>query len=134
VLHIAAGANHIHFVKELLKILDDNAIELQDINGNTAFCLAAAAGNIEIVDLMLKRIPHLPLERSGNGYTPIQFAALQGRYKMTWHLYYKTINHFGHDDRKLLFFACIYAGIYGKYYNTGIFIFVFVKSIATHRL
>ncbi|GAU51904.1 hypothetical protein TSUD_416890 [Trifolium subterraneum] len=77
VLHIAAGANHIHFVKELLKILDDNAIELQDIKGNTAFCFAAAAGNMEIVDLMLKRIPHLPVKRGGNGYTPIQFAALQ---------------------------------------------------------
>ncbi|CAJ2637730.1 unnamed protein product [Trifolium pratense] len=112
VLHIAAGANHIHFVKELLKILDENAIELKDIKGNTAFCFAAAAGNMEIVELMLKRIPHLAIERGGKGYTPIQFAALQGRCKMTWHLYDKTKHCFKDDDWNLLFFACIYTGIY----------------------
>ncbi|PNX76824.1 ankyrin repeat-containing protein, partial [Trifolium pratense] len=94
VLHIAAGANHIHFVKELLEILDDNEIELQDIKGNTAFCFAAAAGNMEIVDLMRERIGHLPTKRGGNGYTPIQFAALQD------------------EDWNLLFFACIRTGIY----------------------
>ncbi|XP_045789032.1 uncharacterized protein LOC123884075 [Trifolium pratense] len=112
VLHIAAGANHIHFVKELFKILDDNEIELQDIKGNTAFCFAAAAGNMEIVDLMWKRIEHLHTKRGGNGYTPIQFAALQGRSKMTWHLYDDTEHCFTDEDRNLLFFACIRTGIY----------------------
>ncbi|RHN73363.1 putative ribonuclease H-like domain, ankyrin repeat-containing domain-containing protein [Medicago truncatula] len=111
-LHIAAGANHIHFVKELLKMLDENDITLQDKIGNTAFCYAAAAGNIEIVDLLLDRNSQLPVKRAGNGYTPIQYAALQGRSKMTWHLYDKTTPCFQDEDWKLLFFACIYTGIY----------------------
>ncbi|MCI62687.1 ankyrin repeat plant-like protein, partial [Trifolium medium] len=41
-------------------MLDDNDILLQDFKGNTAFCFAAAAGNIEIVDIMLNRNPYLP--------------------------------------------------------------------------
>jgi hypothetical protein len=119
-LHIAAGANHIHFVEELLKMLDDNDITLRDFNGNTAFCIAAAAGNIKIVDLMLERNRHLPGIRAGNGYTPILFAALQGSCKMTWHLYDKTDKDcFEDEDWKLLFFTCIYTGIYGKYYSTN---------------
>jgi len=113
-LHIAAGANQTYFVKQLLKRLDDNDMALQDISGNTAFCIAAAAGNIEIVDLMLERNPRLPIIRGGNGYTPIHYSALQGRCKMTWHLYDKTIHRFEDDDRNSLFFACIYSGIYGK--------------------
>jgi len=122
-LHIAAGANHIHFVKELLmEILDDNDIALQDMKGNTAFCFAAAVGNMEIVDLMLERNSQLPVIRGGNGYTPIQYAALQGRCKMTWHLYDKTIVCFKEEDWNLLFFACIYTGIYGKYYKQFHFI------------
>jgi hypothetical protein len=119
VLHVAAGANQIQFVEELLKILDTEGkdVALQDFNGNTAFCIAAAAGNIEIVDLMLERNQHLPGIRGGNGYTPIHFAAMQGRYKMTWHLYEKTKDHFADKDWNLLFSTCIYTGIYGKYYS-----------------
>jgi len=97
-------------------MLDDKDIALQDVNGNTAFCFAAAAGNMEIVDLMLDKNSQLPVKRGGNGYTPIQYAALQGRCKMTWHLYDKTIHLFEDEDWELLFFACIYTGIYGKYY------------------
>ncbi|RHN73348.1 putative ankyrin repeat-containing domain, PGG domain-containing protein [Medicago truncatula] len=93
-------------------MLHDNDIALQDANGNTAFCIAAAVGNMKIVDLMLKRNPDLPIIRGALGYTPIQNAALQGRYKMAWHLYDKTIHCFEDNDWELLFFACIYTGIY----------------------
>jgi ankyrin repeat protein len=103
--------------KLLLEILDDNDIALQDIEGNTAFCFAAKVGNMEIVDLMLERNSQLPVIRGANGYTPIQYAALQGRSKMTWHLYDKTKDCFKEEDWNLLFFACIYTGIYGKYYK-----------------
>jgi len=97
-------------------LLDDNDTALQDMNGNTAFGIAAAAGNFEIVTLMLQRNSQLPVIRGGNGFTPIQYAALLGRCKMTWHLYDKTIHHFEDKDWNSLFFACIYTGIYGKYY------------------
>ncbi|KAI5446175.1 hypothetical protein KIW84_014144 [Lathyrus oleraceus] len=61
---------------------------------------------------MLEKNDQLPTVRGGNGYTPIQYSALQGRYKMTWHLYHKTIHCFEDKDWNLLFFACIYTGIY----------------------
>ncbi|GAU49516.1 hypothetical protein TSUD_300430 [Trifolium subterraneum] len=114
VLHIAAGSNHIQFVEELLKMLDPEGkdVALQDYKGNTAFCFAAAAGNIEIVDLLLKRNPHLPGIRGGKGYIPIQFAAMQGKCEMTWHLYDKTKHCFEDGDWNLLFFTCIYTDIY----------------------
>lgn len=115
VLHIATGANHLEFVKQLLKMLDDNDLELQDINGNTAFCFAVAAGNIEMVDLMLERNEQLPIIKGGNGFTPIQYAASLRRYKMTWHLYEETRHCFEEKDWNLLFFTCIYRGVYGKY-------------------
>lgn len=114
-LHIAAGANHIHFVEQLLQKLNRDDIELQDIKGNTALCFAAAAGNMEIVDLMLKRCsPDLPFIVDDNGYGPVHNAALRGRYKMTWYLYDKIKDDLDlfHDHRDLLFFSCIYTGIY----------------------
>ncbi|KAJ1393090.1 Ankyrin repeat [Sesbania bispinosa] len=84
VLHIAAGANHVHFVEHLLTLLTDEDIILQDIKGNTAFCFAAASGNLKIAQLMLEKNQHLPIIRGGNGFTPVQFAALQGRCKMAY--------------------------------------------------
>lgn len=115
VLHIAAGANHIHFVEELLKLLEEEHIALQDSKGNTAFSFAAAAGNLEIAELLLQRNPRLAVMRGGNGFTPIQFAALQGRCKMTWYLYDKTEDAFEDQDWNLLFFTCIYTGNYRTY-------------------
>ncbi|XP_058727885.1 uncharacterized protein LOC131599609 [Vicia villosa] len=115
-LHIAAAANQIEFVKQLLKMLNNSDLELTDINGHTAFCFAAAAGNIKIVDLMLERNDKLLTIRDHKNYTPIQNAALLGRCKMTWHLYDQSVHCFDEKDWKLLFFTCIDAGIYGKYY------------------
>ncbi|KAK7329335.1 hypothetical protein VNO77_23494 [Canavalia gladiata] len=114
VLHVAAGTNHYYFVDELLKLLyehgkvDGNrAIELQDKKGNTAFCFAAASGNWGIAHLMLTRNSNLVTIRGGDGMTPVQFAALQGRCPMACRLYPETKNHFNDEDWKLLFFTCI---------------------------
>ena len=119
VLHVAAGAgagaNHVHFVEELLAILEDRHLLLKDYNGNTAFCFAAAAGNKPVVDLMLRRNPHLPVDKCARGATPIQFAALQGRCEMAWYLYDKTKSAFADQDWELLFFTCINTGNYGMH-------------------
>ena len=55
VLHVADGANHVHFVDELLKMMLKDDLELQDYKGNTAFCFAAAVGNVRIADIMWKK-------------------------------------------------------------------------------
>ncbi|XP_057757335.1 uncharacterized protein LOC130976479 [Arachis stenosperma] len=119
VLHIAAGAGegakHVHFVEQLLmpEFLNEEDLQLQDYNGNTAFCFAAAAGNMQVVDLMLNKNPSVVWARGAKGATPIQFAALQGRCEVVCHLYDTTKQRFTKDDEKQLFFTCINTGLYG---------------------
>ena len=70
-LHVAARTNHVHFVAELVKMMHKDDLELQDYEGNTAFCRAAAAGNVQIADVMWKQNPHLPTIKGGQGVTDI---------------------------------------------------------------
>ncbi|XP_047160126.1 uncharacterized protein LOC124830456 [Vigna umbellata] len=111
-LHVAAGANHVHFVEELLQVLSDEHIDLRDSKGNTAFCFAVASGNMRIVELLLKRNPHLPRIRGGGGHTPLKFALMQGKCYMAQFLYDKTEEVFEDLDRRSLFFTCVETGNY----------------------
>ncbi|GAU50424.1 hypothetical protein TSUD_300240 [Trifolium subterraneum] len=77
-----AGSNHVHFVDELVKGMPHDALELQDINGNTAFCFAAAGGNVQIAEIMVQKNALLPSIRGGAGVTPLYLAALQGKSEM----------------------------------------------------
>ena len=120
-LHVAAGANRVDFVQELVKLLDEYDLELQDVNGNTAFCFAAAVGNVRITSIMMDKNDFLPKIRGGRGVTPLHMAALQGRTEMAWFLYPLTINTFQYVDWVILFFISIDSGLYGKYkYIIGI--------------
>ncbi|KAH1041608.1 hypothetical protein GLYMA_09G054100v4 [Glycine max] len=112
-LHVAVGANHASFVKELLQEFDnDQYISLQDYRGNTAFCFAVASGNMEIVELLKGRDPHLPTRRGGSDYIPIQFAAMQGNCDMTRYLYDISKEAFEDTDKIMLFFTFIKTGNY----------------------
>ncbi|KAL6199522.1 hypothetical protein ACLB2K_029306 [Fragaria x ananassa] len=55
VLHIAAGARHVPFVEKVVELMDEQDLALEDMNGNTAFSIAAAAGSIEIAQIMMKK-------------------------------------------------------------------------------
>lgn len=122
VLHVAAGANHVEFVREVVKLMDESDLALQDYKGNTAFCFAAAVGNLHIADIMLQQNPSLPTIRGGDGLTPLHFAALQGRADMARFLYRKTIASFEEADWNKLFLTCIDIGIYGKYMLLNYFV------------
>ena len=117
VLHVAVGANHVHFVEKLLNLnlMSDNDLELQDIKNNNAFCFAAASGNMEIVDLLLRRNQGLLRIRGVDGMTPLQLATLQGRSEMAMFLYEPTIEIFEDQDWNKVFFTCINTRIYGKF-------------------
>lgn len=105
-----------HFVEELVKKMEAHDLELQDCKGNTAFGFAAATGNVQIAEIMLARNACLPTIRGGEGTTPLHMAALQGRSEMAWYLYPKTLQVFDEStDWIVLFFCCIYTGLYGKY-------------------
>ncbi|KAK4260725.1 hypothetical protein QN277_003803 [Acacia crassicarpa] len=111
-LHVATGANRINFVYQLVKIMDPLDLELQDVNGNTAFCFAAATGNLQIIKIMETKNKNLPTIRGGAGITPLHMAALQGKSEMAWHLYSKTVQDFEEADWIILLFYCVNAGIY----------------------
>ncbi|RZB90710.1 uncharacterized protein LOC114367277 [Glycine soja] len=106
-LHVAVGANHAPFVKELLQELDNQDIKLKDIKGNTAFCFAAASGNMEIVQLLKQRVENLPIIRGGGDHTPLYFAVMQRKCDMVEYLYDKTKDVFDVKDRESLFFTSI---------------------------
>ncbi|RDY10672.1 Mediator of RNA polymerase II transcription subunit 18, partial [Mucuna pruriens] len=106
-LHVAAEANQLHFVEELVKLLSEKDLELQDHKGNTAFCFAAAVGNVRIAEAMARRNTSLPTIRGGEGLTPLHMAALQGNTDMARYLYHDTVRIFDQGDWNLLFFLSI---------------------------
>lgn len=114
-LHVAAEANQLHFVEELVQQLNPYDLELQDFKGNTAFCFAAAIGNVKIAEAMVRRNRSLPTIRGGEGLTPLHMAALQGKSEMAWYLYPYTVHNFHGEDWDLLFFLCINTAIYGTH-------------------
>lgn len=111
-LHIAAGANHVHFVEELVKLMDRDDLELQDYPGNTALCFAAAVGNVQIAEIMVKKNEELPSIRGGLGVTPLYLAALQANSEMAWYLFPRCKEILEENDWSIVFLTCINSGLY----------------------
>ncbi|KAI6704798.1 hypothetical protein NL676_007760 [Syzygium grande] len=85
-LHIAAGAGHREFVEELLTMMTPDDLAMQNKDGNTALCFAAASGVREIAKAMVDKNPQLPLIKGSNEATPLYIAALLGKHDMVWYL------------------------------------------------
>ncbi|VVA39636.1 PREDICTED: ankyrin [Prunus dulcis] len=111
-LHIAAGARHVHFVKELVQMMDAEDLALQDNKKNTALSFAAATGTVEIAEIMIQKNIFLPTIRGGEGMTPLYMAALLGQSEMAEYLYPRTHEIFDERDRNALFFTCVDTGLY----------------------
>ncbi|KAL6196184.1 hypothetical protein ACLB2K_031799 [Fragaria x ananassa] len=112
VLHIAAGARHVHFVEKLDEIMDKEHLELQDKNGNTALCIAAAAGAVEIVEILIEHNHSLLTRRGSHKMAPPYMAAVLGQSEMAWYLYPKSKKMLEKTDLENLFFSCINNGLY----------------------
>ena len=136
-LHVAAGANNIHFVEELVKIMDSDQLALQDCNGNTAFFFAAANGNKRMAEIMFHQNESLPTIRGKQGVTPLHLAVIQGRSEMASLLYSWTRPTLQEQDFNQLFLVCVNNGIYGGFpfffalsnRNLGCFIFIYLSLI-----
>lgn len=113
-LHVAAGARQVQFVEKLVKKMETEDLRLQDENHNTAFCVAAAAGSLEIAKIMIRKVPDLPGQLGSRRRTPLYFAALFGHQKMAACLYYSIPETEG-ENLDELFFTCIKSGLYGKF-------------------
>ncbi|KAI9196042.1 hypothetical protein LWI28_020472 [Acer negundo] len=112
VLHVATGARQVGFVEEIVKLMEPDDLKLQDRNGNTSFCFAAAAGSLEIAKLMLDKTPDLLTLRGGDNMLPLYMAALFGRTEMTKFLYDETKSHLTDRDLSDLFFTSINTDLY----------------------
>ena len=129
-LHIAVGANHECFVEELVKLLSREDLELLDDKGNTAFCFAAAVGNVHIAEIMRIKNEWLGSIRGGEGVNPLHLAVLQGRSEMTRYLFDKTREILYDDDWITLFLICVNSGLYGKHINNQTFCLSFQPSLS----
>lgn len=114
-LHVAAGAGHVRFVEKLMGRMELNDLRLLDERGNTAFCVAAAVGNVKIAKIMMRRDPGLPKQRGFEGHTPLYIAALFGHQKMVSYLYSEPTYRDSQEDLPRLFFTSIDSGLYGKF-------------------
>ncbi|XP_024159742.1 ankyrin repeat domain-containing protein 17 isoform X5 [Rosa chinensis] len=109
VLHVAAGTSHIHFVEKLVSMMEVEDLALQDINGNTALCIAAAAGSLDIVKILIQKNKSLLTIRGGKNMAPAYMAAVLGQSEMACYLLEKTESKMmlERTDRENLFFSCI---------------------------
>ncbi|XP_059436471.1 uncharacterized protein LOC132169454 [Corylus avellana] len=85
-LHIAAAAKRTNFVKELVKCMSADDLALQNKDGNTALCFAAASGIVTIAEEMVNMNNRLPCIRDSQGLTPLLIAASLGRRNMVSYL------------------------------------------------
>ncbi|KAL2494108.1 Ankyrin repeat family protein [Forsythia ovata] len=86
VLHVAAGAKHVKFVEELVKLMDPSELAIKNKYENTALCFAVVSGIKRIAEVMVAKNNDLPMIRGSNGVTPLHIAALLGYRDMVWYL------------------------------------------------
>ncbi|KAI7736095.1 hypothetical protein M8C21_018021 [Ambrosia artemisiifolia] len=94
-LHVAASAKDPKdvekFVKNLVDMMAKEDMELQNKNHNTAMYLAAVAGNIKAVKIMVEKNKSLLIIAGGNGIMmPLYAAALFGNEDVVKYLYNKS--------------------------------------------
>ncbi|CAL5412844.1 unnamed protein product [Camellia sinensis] len=112
-LHIAAAAKRIHFVEELVGLMNPEDLELQNSNENTALCFVVAAGTVRIAEVMINKNERLPMIHGSQGMTPLYMAALLGHSDMVWYLYQKTKSEdLSDEDRIGILNTCVSTDLY----------------------
>ncbi|XP_076889515.1 uncharacterized protein LOC143540298 [Bidens hawaiensis] len=108
-LHVAASAkadpkDMKEFGTNLVELVGENGLELQNENCNTALYLAAAAGNLEIVKIMVDKNRVLLTIQGAKGVMhPLYAAVLFGNYDVAKYLYEESkelLNGHGWTDEK----------------------------------
>ncbi|CAH1440987.1 unnamed protein product [Lactuca virosa] len=92
-LHIAASAKSSKQIEKFVNLVDKmtkEQLELKNDNDNTAFCLAAAGGNVKTVMTMLQKNGTLGDIPGSNGMMPLYMASLFGKHEMVNYLYDKS--------------------------------------------
>ncbi|GJY46894.1 ankyrin repeat-containing domain, PGG domain protein [Tanacetum coccineum] len=99
------------FVNKLVVEMEEAQLELKDNSGNTALCLAAINGNLEVVEIMVAKHKALLSMPDWEGMMPLCKAALSGRYDVVKYLFDKSdgLRSDGWDakNRAWLFQKCV---------------------------
>ncbi|KAD3068355.1 hypothetical protein E3N88_36235 [Mikania micrantha] len=94
-LHVAASAKGDpkdveQFVRKLVDLMKKEDLELENENFNTALYLAAAAGNVETVKIMVDKNRVLMMIPGAGKMLPLYAAALFGNYDVVKYLYQES--------------------------------------------
>ncbi|XP_027932351.1 ankyrin repeat-containing protein At5g02620-like isoform X2 [Vigna unguiculata] len=117
-LHVAVSMEQTRFVENVVKRMDIKDLESCKAERNTALCLAAITGNVEIAKILLRKNPMLLWIRDENGMLPIQLASSAGHILITDFLFGKTLEDPHHNNKipfqdiKKLFFSTINNKLY----------------------
>ncbi|KAF9679739.1 hypothetical protein SADUNF_Sadunf06G0045700 [Salix dunnii] len=111
-LHIAAAAEHTHFVKQLVGKMRTEALYFRNNAGNTAFCFAAISGVEALAKVMMDIKRDLAMTRGRGNLLPIYMATLMGHRGMVSYLYDETNQRLTDGDRIALLVALINSDIY----------------------
>ncbi|XP_071706317.1 uncharacterized protein [Rutidosis leptorrhynchoides] len=115
-LHVAASAKGdpklmVDFVKNLVDMMDNKDLELQNKNHNTALYLAAVAGNVETVKIMMERNRVLlTIAGAGAKMLPLYAAVLFGHYDVANYIYENSNlddDCWTPENRRWLFEKCV---------------------------
>ncbi|GJY09173.1 ankyrin repeat-containing domain, PGG domain protein, partial [Tanacetum coccineum] len=100
-LHVATSAKRTkqvaEFILNLVAMMEMADLELQNKSGNTALCLAAIAGNLETVDIMVNKNKTLLRIPGSEGMMPLYMASSFGHYDVVKYLFEKS-NGLRDDD------------------------------------
>lgn len=117
-LHIAASAHNIKFVEALVGLMEKEDLELQNKSGNTALCLAAAAGNTRMAEIMVNKNKSLLTILGSNEMMPLYMAALFGNRGTVEYLYDNSNKMTGdgwrQENRGWVVLKCIEADLFGE--------------------
>lgn len=81
-LHLAASMGRVDILRALVERVSSSDLTLLDGRGYTACCYSALLGDVEIVDLMMKKNANCVTARDKDTATPLHKAALCGNKKM----------------------------------------------------
>nr|KAJ0221656.1 hypothetical protein LSAT_V11C200077290 [Lactuca sativa] len=95
-LHVAASAESTNeveeFVEHLVNYMQKKDLELQDKSSNTALCVVAASGKINMVKIMVQKNRDLMSIRGWQNMMPLYMAALFGHHEVVKYLYQESNN------------------------------------------
>ena len=102
--------------------MEKEDLELQNVNGQTALCLAALAGHVKIAKILVKKNVALLDIPDSEGMMPLYMAALYGKHEMVKYLYHNSHKMTGefwtHQNRVCVLVKLVESNLFGKHPST----------------